>query len=447
MRLGVVGTGYVGLVSGTCFADIGHEVTCVDIDEQKVERMQNGEIPIYEPQLEDLFQKNIEANRLRFTTDLSQAILDTEVVFLALPTPESDDGSADLSYVLQAAEDIGPLLTNYTVIVNKSTVPVGTVPKVDERIARGARVEYDVISNPEFLREGYAVDDFKRPARIVIGTDNERTRPIMEEVYERLVRNDHPIDFVLPASAEMGKYASNAFLATKISFANFLAQMCEQYGADIQEVAKIMGDDPRIGRDFLNAGIGWGGSCFPKDVQALIMMAREVGVNPGIVEEATVTNGEMRRLMPAKIKNFYETQDLSGRRFALLGLAFKENTDDVREAPAFDIVRDLTDAGAEIVAYDPQAKETFQRKIERELPNIRGLRLVDSIEEAVTGSDALITATLWPEFSTMDLRRVRDLLKEPVIFDGRHVWKRPERVRAAGFKYVTIGKTSDKKAA
>jgi len=447
MRVGVIGTGYVGLVSAACFSHIGHEVVGNDIDPKIVSKLQGGESTIFEDGLQDLIEEGLENRRLRFTTSLSETVLDAEVVFLAVPTPEGDDGSADLRYVVKAATDLGPLLTNYTVVVNKSTVPVGTVPLVRNAVGAGATVDFDVISNPEFLREGYAVDDFLHPDRVVIGTDSDRTRPIMEDLYERLVRNDNPIDFVLPASAEMGKYASNAFLATKISFINFMSQMCEEYGADVEEVARIMGQDKRIGRAFLNAGIGWGGSCFPKDVQALLKMAKDAHVDAGIVEQAVVTNGMMRRLLPQKVKRFYNTDDLRGKRFALLGLAFKENTDDVRDAPSIDIVRDLTEAGAEMLAYDPQARHTFEKKMKALGVDTTNLKYAETAEEALTGTDAIIGATLWPEFSTMDMRKVLKLVGSPVVFDGRHIWKHPERLRKLGFKYVTIGKESDTLAA
>jgi UDPglucose 6-dehydrogenase len=435
MRVGVIGTGYVGLVTGTCFADMGNDVVCVDIDADKVRKMKSGVVPIHEPGLDDMFVRNLKAGRLKITTRLNDAVKDTDVIFLALPTPMDEDGSADLSYVLKAARDIGPLLNQYTVIVNKSTVPVGTVARVTKVIKEGTRQKFDVLSNPEFLREGKAVEDFMAPDRIVIGTDSERARDIMETLYEQFVRNRNPIDFVQPASAEIGKYASNAFLATKISFANFVALFCEKYGGDVEEVTRIMGDDHRIGHAFLHAGLGWGGSCFPKDTEAFAHMARKAGLNADMIESSQELNQSMRRHLVDKIKAFYGG-NIKGKRFAMWGLAFKENTDDIREAPAIDVVRDLTAAGATVTAYDPAA----MTRVRKEHSDIKGLTFGDAKEEVVIGADALIIATLWNEFRSINFKVLNKLLKKPVIFDGRNVFPGMETLQQEGFYYESIGR-------
>jgi UDPglucose 6-dehydrogenase len=431
MKITVVGTGYVGLVTGTCLAETGNHVCCVDIDERKVNKLKNGQITIYEPGLEKLFERNLKEERLTFTTDLTEGLDDSQIVFLALPTPPGEDGSADLKYVLGVANDIGKLLTDYKIIIDKSTVPVGTAEKVRQAISKNYKGEFDVVSNPEFLREGVAVDDFLKPDRIVIGTTSERAKALLTELYGPYVRQGNPIIFMDERSAELTKYAANAFLATKISFMNEIAQMCERLGADVDMVRKGIGSDERIGRRFLFPGIGYGGSCFPKDVKALMHSAKEVKYEFHILDAVTEVNETQKSHLVTKIKRYFG--DLTGKHFALWGLAFKPNTDDIREAPALEIIDALLQAGATVATFDPEAMENvktiFGKKISFcETP-------YDCLQEA----DALIIATEWNEFRTPDFDKILSTLKEPVIFDGRNVFD-VAAMEKKGFHYESIGR-------
>jgi UDPglucose 6-dehydrogenase len=432
MKIAVVGTGYVGLVTGTCFAETGNKVTCVDIDIKKVTKLSNGEITIYEPGLEKIFLRNTKEGRLKFTTNLEEGIKDAEIVFLALPTPPGADGSADLKYILGVANDLGKILTHYMVIVDKSTVPVGTAAKVHAAVAANFKGEFDVVSNPEFLREGVAVDDFMKPDRVVIGTKSERARKVMGELYAPFVRQGNPVIFMDEKSAELTKYAANSFLATKISFMNEVAQLCEKVGADVDMVRKGIGSDDRIGRRFLFPGIGYGGSCFPKDVQALIMSSEEVGYNFQILKAVEDVN-ELQKLHLIPKINKYFNNDLKGKHFALWGLAFKPNTDDIREAPALYIIDALIKAGATVTAYDPEA-----------IPNVQGV-LGHKVNYAadqystLAGADALIIATEWSEFRTPDFEIIESKLKNKVIFDGRNLFD-VNHIREMGYHYESVGR-------
>ncbi|RYY96978.1 MAG: UDP-glucose/GDP-mannose dehydrogenase family protein [Chitinophagaceae bacterium] len=434
MKIAVVGTGYVGLVTGTCFAETGNTVTCVDIDQEKVQKLSNGQITIYEPGLEKIFQRNLKEGRLQFTTSLADGIRDAEIVFLALPTPPGEDGSADLKYVLGVAKEMGKLLTDYKVIVNKSTVPVGTAKKVRDAIAENCKVEYDVISNPEFLREGVAVEDFMKPDRVVIGTTSERARKVMSDLYAPFVRQGNPVIFMDEASSELTKYAANSFLAVKISFMNEIARLCEKLGADVDMVRRGIGSDDRIGKRFLFPGIGYGGSCFPKDVQALVRSAHEVQYDFRILESVMAVNEDQKTFLIPKIKKYFG-DSLLGKHFALWGLAFKPNTDDIREAPALYIIKALVGEGATVTVFDPEA-----------MPNVR--KVMDSVinyaesqYECLDGADALIIATEWNEFRTPDFDRVRERLNGNAIFDGRNLFDLGE-MEKLGFHYESIGRKS-----
>ncbi len=434
MNIVVIGTGYVGLVTGTCFAEMGNTVTCVDIDAAKVRRMQEGQVPIYEPDLENLFQRNIKEGRLHFTTDLSEGVREAQVIFLALPTPPGEDGSADLSYILGVAKDLGPLLHQYTIVIDKSTVPVGTAEKVREHIARTAKVEFSVVSNPEFLREGFAVSDFMKPDRVVIGTDSKKAQKILEELYAPFVRQGNPIYFMDERSAEMTKYAANAFLATKISFMNEIANLCEKVGANVDAVRLGIGSDERIGKRFLYPGIGYGGSCFPKDVMALHKTAMDNDYTFKILEAVTAVNAEQKQRLVQKVMKYYD-DNIEGKTFALWGLAFKPDTDDIREAPALEIIKSLTLAGARIVAFDPEAMPN----VKRSLADNEALSFVADSYEALQGADALIIATEWEEFRSPDVTRIKKLLQKPVIFDGRNLYD-PAAMKSEGFYYESIGR-------
>ncbi len=436
MKIVVVGTGYVGLVTGTCFAETGNTVICVDIDKAKVENMQQGHIPIYEPGLEDIFHRNIQEDRLSFTTDLAEAVQGAQVIFLALPTPPNDDGSADLSYILGVAKDLGPLLKSYAVIIDKSTVPVGTAEKVSAEISKKATVEFDVASNPEFLREGFAVEDFMKPDRVVIGTSSDKARKLLQELYAPFVRQGNPIFFMDERSAEMTKYAANAFLATKISFMNEVANLCNLTGADVDAVRLGIGSDERIGKRFLFPGIGYGGSCFPKDVRALQKTAADHGYDFKILESVSTVNERQKRQLFARIKAYYGGR-LKGKKFALWGLAFKPDTDDIREAPALYLIDDLLAAGASVVAFDPEATDNVRQKYKGE----SRLRLVDHEFEAIAGADALLIATEWSAFRSPDFKKIKSELKEPVIFDGRNLYV-PKDMQKLGFHYESIGRPS-----
>ena len=432
MKIAVVGTGYVGLVTGTCLAETGNAVTCVDIDVNKVNKLNSGQITIYEPGLEKLFERNVKEGRLAFTTNLADGIREAQIVFLALPTPPGEDGSADLRYVLGVAEDIGKLLTDYKVIIDKSTVPVGTAEKVQEAISRNYKGEFDVVSNPEFLREGVAVDDFMKPDRIVIGTRSERAQKLLEQLYAPYVRQGNPIIFMDERSAELTKYAANSFLATKISFMNEVAQLCERLGADVDMVRHGIGSDDRIGRRFLFPGIGYGGSCFPKDVQALVHSSWEVGYDFKILDAVMDVNERQKVHLVAKIKKYYG-DDLKGRHFALWGLAFKPNTDDIREAPALYIIDALVKEGATVTAYDPEAMCNVQKLVGDQI------NFAENQFDALKGADALIIATEWNEFRTPDFLKIVSSMKSKTIFDGRNLFD-TTAIKELGFYYESIGR-------
>lgn len=432
MKITVVGTGYVGLVTGTCLAETGNNVTCVDIDENKVNRLKEGQVPIYEPGLQKLFERNLKEERLSFTTNLAEGIKEAQIIFLALPTPPGEDGSADLRYVLGVAEEIGKLLTDYKIIINKSTVPVGTAEKVHEAIAKNYRGEYDVVSNPEFLREGVAVDDFMKPDRIVIGTQSDRAKKLLEQLYSPYVRQGNPIIFMDERSSELTKYAANSFLATKISFMNEVAQLCERLGADVDMVRRGIGSDDRIGRRFLFPGIGYGGSCFPKDVQALVHSSWEVGYDFRILDAVMDVNERQKVHLVSKIKNYFDN-DLQGKHFALWGLAFKPNTDDIREAPALYIVEELIKAGATVAAYDPEAMNNVKAALGEKIT------YSENQYDALKGADALIIATEWNEFRTPDFLKIVSNMKRKVIFDGRNLFD-IMAVKELGFYYESIGR-------
>lgn len=433
MKIAVVGTGYVGLVTGTCFAEMGNQVRCIDIDEAKVKRMQAGEVPIYEPGLEDLFRRNIEAGRLEFTTDLAQGVAGAEAIFLALPTPPNEDGSADLSYVLGVAEELGPLLQNYAVVIDKSTVPVGTAEKVREMIAQTATAEFDVASNPEFLREGCAVDDFMQPNRIVVGVSSDRARAVMEELYEPFTRNGAPLLFMDERSAEITKYAANSFLAAKISFMNEIANLCNLLGADVDSVRLGIGSDERIGSRFLFPGIGYGGSCFPKDVQALQKTARDNGYNFKVIDALMEVNEHQKRILFERVKTHYK--DLKGKHFALWGLSYKPDTDDIREAPSLYLIDDLLAAGATVTAYDPEAMDNMKQRYQ----DTPGVTFCDNLYETLENADALLIATEWAVFREPDFARIKEALKAPIVFDGRNLYP-PHTMREHGFHYASIGR-------
>jgi UDPglucose 6-dehydrogenase len=432
MKIAVVGTGYVGLVTGTCFAETGNEVTCVDIDVKKVEKLKNGIIPIYEPGLDILFERNIKAKRLRFTTDLAEGIKEAQIIFLALPTPPGEDGSADLKYILKVSDDLGPLLQDYTVIIDKSTVPVGTAEKVRDRIAKNAKVEFDVVSNPEFLREGVAVEDFMKPDRVVIGTESEKAQKVLTHLYNPLVRQGNPIIFMDERSAEMTKYAANAFLATKITFMNEIANLCEKVGANVDHVRMGIGSDSRIGKRFLFAGIGYGGSCFPKDVQALAKTSEEYNYDFKILQSVMEVNEVQKTKLIPKIKDYFDGE-LKGKTIAVWGLAFKPYTDDIREAPSLINIKELLAAGAKVKAYDPEAAENVK--------NIFGnkITLTDGPYSALENADALLIVTEWPLFRTPDFDVVSKLLKNKVIFDGRNLFDISE-MKDLGYTYYSIGR-------
>ena len=436
MNIAVVGTGYVGLVTGTCFAETGNRVVCVDIDKDKVARMQNGEIPIYEPDLDVLFERNIKGGRLHFTTDLASGIEGAKIIFLALPTPPGADGAADLKYILQVADQLGPLLKEYTVIVDKSTVPVGTSEKVRERIAKGAKVEFDVVSNPEFLREGVAVEDFMKPERVVIGTTSPAAKEVMDRLYAPFVRQGNPVIFMDERSAELTKYAANAFLATKITFMNEIANLCEKVGADVDAVRIGIGSDSRIGKRFLFAGIGYGGSCFPKDVQALAKTSDDIGYDFKILDAVMEVNENQKTVLIPKLKAYFKG-DIKGKKIAIWGLAFKPNTDDIREAPALYNIDELLKEGAEVIAYDPEATGNVKK--------IYGDKIKFAAEayEALNGADALMIMTEWSLFRTPDFEEMGKRLINKVIFDGRNLYEE-EQMKEFGYFYESIGRTTVK---
>lgn len=433
MKIAVVGTGYVGLVSGTCFAESGNSVTCVDIDAAKVEKMKNGYVPIYEPGLEILFERNTKQGRLTFTTSLAEGVKDAKIIFLALPTPPGADGSADLSFVLKVAKDLSEIITDYKVIVDKSTVPVGTAERVEAVLSEKLDHSlFDVVSNPEFLREGVAVEDFMKPDRVVVGTSSDKAKKVMTALYEPFVRQGNPIIFMDERSAEMTKYAANSYLATRISFMNEIANLCERLGADVDMVRKGMGSDNRIGKRFLFPGVGYGGSCFPKDVQALAKTAQESEYDFKILKAVMHVNDLQKEILSSKILKYFQG-DLKGKTIGVWGLAFKPNTDDIREAPALTIISRLLNKGAKIKAYDPEAMENVK--------SLFGDRIEFSTNEyeAIEGVDALAIITEWNEFRTPDFERMIQLMNAPVIFDGRNIYD-VKLTRDMGFYYDSIGR-------
>lgn len=436
MNVVVVGTGYVGLVTGTCFAEVGIHVTCVDTDAAKIAHLKNGMIPIYEPGLEDMVKRNVEKGRLHFTTRLTETLADAEVVFSAVGTPPDEDGSADLKYVLEVARTIGRQMNHYLLVVTKSTVPVGTAEKVrqairDELDQRGLKIDFDVASNPEFLKEGAAVEDFLKPDRIVVGTDSEKAEALFQKLYKPFTLNGHPVIFMDIPSAEMTKYAANAMLATKISFMNDMANLCERVGANIHDVRRGIGTDSRIGNKFIYAGTGYGGSCFPKDVQAIIRTARQNHYNLRVLEAVEAVNNDQKSVLVEKAKRYFN-HNLKGKKIALWGLSFKPQTDDMREAPALVIIQHLLDAGAEVAAYDPVAMEETKRRIGD------AITFCNSMYEAVNEADALFLVTEWKEFRIPDFEKMRALMRHPVIFDGRNIYE-PQEMMKNGFDYFGIG--------
>ncbi len=431
-RIAVVGTGYVGLVSGTCFAEMGNTVVCIDIDKWKVEQLQKGIIPIYEPELDILLERNIKAERLKFTTDLAHGISDAEIIFLALPTPPGEDGSADLSYILNVATQLGNLIKDFKVIVDKSTVPVGTAHLVHEAIAANSTVEFAVVSNPEFLREGYAVADFMKPDRVVIGCSNQRAAKIMESLYKPFVRQGNPIYFMDEKSAELTKYAANSFLATKITFMNEIANFCELVGADVDKVRIGIGSDNRIGKRFLFPGIGYGGSCFPKDVKALFKSGQEHQFDFKILQAVIEVNEQQKTILLPRIKNFFRG-DLSGKKIAVWGLAFKPDTDDIRQAPSLFLIDSILAAGAKVIVYDPEAMQNVEA--------IYGEKITFAKDQysALSDADALIICTEWSAFRNPNFNAMKDLMADSVIFDGRNLYDMDE-MTDKGFYYSSIGR-------
>lgn len=433
MNIAVVGTGYVGLVTGTCFAETGNNVICVDINEKKVQRLRRGEIPIFEPGLDVLFERNTKESRLTFTTDLHHAVQNSQIIFLALPTPPGEDGSADLSYIMGVAGQLSEIITDYKVIVDKSTVPVGTAEKVASILAKHLpKKMFDVVSNPEFLREGVAVEDFMKPDRVVIGTKSEKARKVMRQLYEPFVRQGNPIYFMDERSAELTKYAANSYLATRISFMNEIANLCEKVGADVDMVRIGMGSDDRIGKRFLFPGIGYGGSCFPKDVQALAKTASQHAYDFKILKSVMKVNTIQKSVMTKKLRKYYKG-DLEGKTFAVWGLAFKPNTDDIREAPALVIIDELLAAGAKVRAFDPEAMDHV-----RELYGDR-VYFATNMYEALIHADALLVLTEWAEFRNPDYEKMAGLLNEMTVFDGRNVYDL-EHMKSVGFHYISIGR-------
>lgn len=436
MKITVVGTGYVGLVTGTCLAETGNDVLCIDIDEDKVKIMQEGKVPIYEPHLDLLFERNIRAGRLNFSTSLDEGLEHGTIIMLALPTPEDEDGSADLSYILGAAKDIGQRISEYKVIVDKSTVPVGTADMVKDVIAKETDADFDVVSNPEFLREGFAVDDFLKPERIIIGSSSERATKLMQKLYKPFVRSGNPIIIMDERSAELTKYAANSFLATKITFMNEIANFCEKVGADVDKVRVGMGTDSRIGKRFLFPGIGYGGSCFPKDVKALYKSGNDVDYKFNILDAVIRVNDNQKRILIPRIESYFKG-DLKNKKFAIWGLAFKPETDDIREAPSLYMIDDLLERGAHITAFDPEAMDNVKRKYGDRI------EFGTSMYQTTENADALIISTEWSIFRTPDFSRLKENLKAPVIFDGRNLYD-VEDMMKEGFYYSSIGRKESK---
>jgi UDPglucose 6-dehydrogenase len=432
MRIAVIGTGYVGLVTGTCLAETGNTVTCVDIDEAKIASLKQGITPIYEPNLSVLIERNLGDGRLHFTSTLTEGIEGAELIFLALPTPPGADGQADLKYILNVADELGPLLNQYVVIVDKSTVPVGTADLVRERIAKHATVEFSVVSNPEFLREGFAVTDFMKPDRIVIGASDQRAVKVMESLYKPFVRQGNPILVMDEKSAELTKYASNAFLATKITFMNEIANFCERVGANVDAVRLGMGADERIGKRFLFPGMGYGGSCFPKDVQALYHSGAMEGFQFQLLDAVMRVNDEQKTILLPKIKTYFQ-QDLTNKKLAIWGLSFKPDTDDIREAPALYLIQALLDAGASVTVYDPEAMDNVATQFGDHL------QYAQNPYQALETMDGLIICTEWSVFRSPDFSIMRKNMNQHVIFDGRNIFD-PEELKAEGFDYFSIGR-------
>ncbi len=432
MKLTVIGTGYVGLVVGVCFAEVGNDVICVDVDQRKIDMLNRGEIPIYEPGLKEMLERVVRQGRLSFSMDTRAAVEQSKVVFIAVGTPPDEDGSADLQHVLAAAREVAGAMKDYTVVVDKSTVPVGTADKVRAAMKEVTDLDFDVVSNPEFLKEGAAINDFLKPDRVVVGADSERAREIMLELYGPFVRTGHPIITMDVRSAELTKYAANAMLATKISFMNEIARICDRVGANVEKVRLGIGSDTRIGPQFLFPGIGYGGSCFPKDVKAIIKTAQEYDYDFRILQAVEEVNAGQKRLMVDMVKAHFG-EDLSGKTFALWGLAFKPRTDDMREAPSLEVIKGLSEAGARFKVYDPEAMEECERKIGD------AVEYASDNYAALEGADALIIATEWSDFREPDFDRMKSLLKEAVIFDGRNIYK-AEKVRGLGFSYRSIGR-------
>ncbi len=436
MKIAVIGTGYVGLVTGTCLAETGNDVVCVDIDAEKVDKMRNGIIPIYEPHLDILFERNIKANRLQFTTSLDEGLEHGDIIFLALPTPEDENGSADLSYVLDVSQEIGKRIKEYKVIVDKSTVPVGTAEKVKAVIAKYADCEFDVVSNPEFLREGFAVDDFLKPERIIVGSSSERATDLMRKLYGPFVRSGNPIIIMDEKSAELTKYAANSYLATRITFMNEIANYCEKVGADVDKVRVGMGTDSRIGKRFLFPGIGYGGSCFPKDVKALLNAGKDKNYDFQILNSVIEVNQKQKKILIPKIEEHF-SNNLNGKNIAIWGLAFKPETDDIREAPSMDIMNALLEKGAKLTVFDPEAMHNIEKRFGNRLT------YANSMYEALENADALVICTEWSIFRSPSFSKVKELLTAPVIFDGRNLYSVEEMVKE-GFKYVSIGRKETK---
>ncbi|MEK6615159.1 MAG: UDP-glucose/GDP-mannose dehydrogenase family protein [Bacteroidota bacterium] len=432
MNIAVVGTGYVGLVTGTCFAETGNNVICVDIDKEKVKRLQSGNIPIYEPHLEGIFQRNIKSNRLSFTTNLKEAIDKSLIIFLALPTPPDENGSADLTHILDVANQLGKIIKEYKVVVNKSTVPVGTAELVRKAIAKNSKTEFDVVSNPEFLREGFAVDDFMKPDRVVVGASSERAKKVMEDLYKPFVRQGNLILFMDEKSSELTKYAANSFLATKISFMNEIANLCEKVGADVDKVRMGIGSDDRIGKRFLFAGIGYGGSCFPKDVQALAKSSENNNYDFKILKSVMEVNKRQREFFLERIINHFKN-NLKGKKIALWGLAFKPDTDDIRESPALYLMEELVSAGAKMSAYDPEAMNNVKKVYTGKI------HFGKDHYEVLKGADALVICTEWSVFRTPDFDKMKKLMKGKIIFDGRNLYSK-EQMKELGFVYSSIGR-------
>lgn len=432
MKITVIGTGYVGLVTGTCLAEAGNEVLCIDIDKAKVAKMQNGDVPIYEPHLETYFERNIKVGRLHFSCNIEEGVAHGEIIFLALPTPEDEDGSADLSYVLGVANQIGDLMKDYKIIVSKSTVPVGTGERVKAALKEKTDVPFDVVSNPEFLREGFAVEDFMKPDRVVVGVESERAKNTMEKLYATFVRTGNPIVFMDIKSAELTKYAANAFLATKITYMNEIANYCEKVGANVDDVRLGMGLDERIGKRFLFPGIGYGGSCFPKDVKALHKSGKDANHHFAILDSVINVNEQQKTVLFPKMEAYFKG-DLKDKKIALWGLAFKPNTDDIREAPALYMIEKLLAAGAIVTAFDPEAMENVKATLGN------SISFATSMMAAVEGADALLICTEWHAFRNPNFEKLKDALKGNVIFDGRNIYS-PKEMKALGVDYYSIGR-------